>query len=120
MGSELSKEFLVQVGVHQESVLSLLVFAIAVIVISENAREGLMNEILHANDLVLMSESTEILRGILRMEKFKSKGLKVNLMKTQVMVNGSKSEALKSKVHPCVKCGKRVMANSVMCTKCCK
>ena len=28
-------------------------------VISENAREGLMNEILYADDLVLMSESVE-------------------------------------------------------------
>ena len=43
---ESSEEFLVQVGVHQESVLSLLLFAIAVDAISENAREGLMNEIL--------------------------------------------------------------------------
>ena len=50
VGSELSPEFLVQVGVHQESVLSPLVFAIAVDVISENAREGLMNEILYADD----------------------------------------------------------------------
>ena len=34
------------------------------------------------------------------------------------MVSGSKGEVLKSKVDPCAKCGKRVMANSVMCTKC--
>ena len=43
-GSELSQKFLVQVGVHQGSVLSPLHFAIAVDVISENAREELMNE----------------------------------------------------------------------------
>ena len=46
VGSELFKEFLVQVSVHQRSVLSPLLLAIAVDVISENAREGLMNEIL--------------------------------------------------------------------------
>ena len=34
------------------------------------------------------------------------------------MMSGSKGEVLKGKVDPCVKCGKRVMANSVMCTKC--
>ena len=45
VGSELSQEFLVQVGVNQGSVLMLL-FAIAVDVTSENAREGLMNETL--------------------------------------------------------------------------
>ena len=60
--SESSEEFLVQDDVHQESVLSPLIFAIAVNVISENAREGLMNEILCADDLVLMSESTEHLK----------------------------------------------------------
>ena len=54
MKSELSKELLVQVGVHQGSVLSPLLFAIAVNVISENAREELMNEILYADDFVLM------------------------------------------------------------------
>ena len=33
-----------------------LLFAVAVDVITKNAREGLMNEILYASDLVLMSE----------------------------------------------------------------
>ena len=64
MGSKLSEEFSVQVGVglHQESVLSPLLFAIAVDVISENAREGLMNKILYADDLVLMSKNLENLK----------------------------------------------------------
>ena len=39
-----------------------LLFAIAVDVISENAKERLMNEILYADDLVLMSESIENLK----------------------------------------------------------
>ena len=34
-----------------------LLFAIVVDVILENAREGLMNEILYADDLILMSKS---------------------------------------------------------------
>ena len=34
------------------------------------------------------------------------------------MVSCLKGEALESKVDPCAKCGKRVMANLVMCTKC--
>ena len=62
MGSESSEEFLVQVGVHQRSVLSPLLFAIAVDVISENAREESMNEILYSDDLVLISESIENLK----------------------------------------------------------
>ena len=62
VGSELSQKFLVQVGVHQGSVLSPLLFAIAVDVISENAREGLINKVLYADNLVLMSESIENLK----------------------------------------------------------
>ena len=42
--------------------LSPLLFAIAVDVISENARERLMNEILYADDLILMSKSMENLK----------------------------------------------------------
>ena len=49
---------------------------------------------------------------------FESKGLKVNLKKTKVMVSSLKGEILKSKVDPSAKCGKTVKANLVMCTKC--
>ena len=62
MESESSEEFLVQVGVHQGSVLSPLLIKIALDVISENAREGLTDEILYADDLVLMNESIENLK----------------------------------------------------------
>ena len=112
VGSESSEAFSVQVGVYQGSVLSPLLFVIAVDVISENAREGLMNETLCADDLVLISESIEILKEkFLKWKKaFESKGLKINPKKTQVMVSGSKGKVLKSKVDPCAKCGKRVMA----------
>ena len=119
MGSELSQEFLVQVGLHQGSVWSPLLFAIAVDVISENAREGLMNEILSEDDFVIITENMENLKKFFKwQEAFESKGLKANLKKTKVMVSGSKGEVLKSKVDPCAKCGKRVMANSVMSRKC--
>ena len=70
MGSELSEEFLVQVGVHQGSVLSPLPFAIAVDVISENARKRLMSDILYADDLVSMSESIENLNAKFLKEAF--------------------------------------------------
>ena len=62
VGSDLSQEFLIQVGVHQGSLLSPPLFAIAVDVISKNAREGLMNKILYVDDLVLMSKSMENLK----------------------------------------------------------
>ena len=59
---QLFEKFLMQVGVHQGSVLSPLLFAIAVDVIWENAREELINKILYEDDLVLMSESIENLK----------------------------------------------------------
>ena len=62
VGSGTSDEFGVRVGVHQGSVLSPLIFAIVVDVVTEHAREGLLNEILYADDLALMSESLEDLR----------------------------------------------------------
>ena len=96
--------------------LSPLLFAIAVDVISENAREALMNEIVCAHDLVLMSESMGSLKEkfLKWKEAFESKGLKVNLKKIKVMVSSSKGEVLKSKVDPCAKCGKWVHGR---CTK---
>lgn len=44
-----------KVGVHQESELSLLLFIMVVDMVIENPREGLIMEILYADDLVLMS-----------------------------------------------------------------
>ena len=118
--SAYSEKFEVKVGVHQGSVLSPLFFAIVVDVITENARRGGVNELLHGDDLAIMSEDTEDLK-----EKFwnwkdalESKGLKVNTRKTKVMVSRSEGELFKSKIDPCGVCGRRVMANSVLCTKC--
>ena len=72
--SESSEGFLVQVGVHQEYVLSPLLFAIAVDVILENAREGLTNEILYADNLVLVRESIETVKEkFFKMERDVSK-----------------------------------------------
>ena len=51
-----------KVGVHQGSVLSPLVFAIVVDVVTENVKNGLMSGMLYVDDLVLMSETMEGLR----------------------------------------------------------
>ena len=94
VGLELSEEFEVKVGVHQRSVLSPLVFAIVVDVVTESVRNGLMSEMLYADDLVLMSETMEGLREKFWKwkEEFESKGLKVNLGKTKVVVSGAECE----------------------------
>ena len=70
-----------------------------------------------------MCESIEGLRNKFLdwMEAFESKGLKVNLGKTKVMVCGSiaKDGMSKSKVDPCGVYSQRVKANSVLCVQCC-
>ena len=90
--------------------LSPLVFAIVFDVVTESVRNGLMSEMLYADDLVLTSETMEGPRE--KFWKWKeaidivSKGLKVNLGKVKVVVSGA-SEASVSKVDPCGICGKR-------------
>ena len=59
VGSAYSEEFKEKVGVHQGSVLSPLLLAIVVDVITENARRGVVNELLYADDLVLMSKTMQ-------------------------------------------------------------
>ena len=62
VGLGLSEEFSEKVGVHQESVLSHLLFAMVIDEITENARKGWLKLILYADDLVQMGETMEELR----------------------------------------------------------
>ena len=48
-----------KVGLHQGSVLSLLLFAAVMDVVSSDARSGLPSELLYADDLVIMAPTME-------------------------------------------------------------
>ena len=106
-------------GMQQGSVLSPFVFAVVVDIVTELAKEGELSELLYANDLVLMRETIMGLRNkfIKWMEAFESKGLKVNLGKTKMMVSGgiTKDGLSESKVYQCGVYSLRVKANSVLC-----
>ena len=71
---------------------------------------------------MLMSKNLENLRE--RFQRWRgaleSKGMKVNIRKTKMMVSGSEGEIVRSKVDPCGICGKRVKSNAVLCTVCTK
>ena len=104
-------------GIHLESVLSPFLIAVVIDAVKELGREGALSELLYADDLVLMSEKIKIFKSI---NAFESKGLKVNLWKTKIMVSGSitKDDMYKCKLEPCWVCSLRVEANLVLCLQC--
>ena len=81
VATKLREELPVNVVTHQGSVLSPSLFAMVVDVVTEGAREGLMNEILFADDLVLMVETMEGLSEKFNKWKsaFESKGMQRTL-----------------------------------------
>ena len=60
----LSDSFQVNVGLHQGSVLSPLLFAAVMDVVSSEVRSGLPSELLYADDLVLMAPKMEQLADV--------------------------------------------------------
>ena len=77
---------------------------------------------MYGDDLVFNSKTTKGLRNnlIKWKEALDSKGLKVNLGKTNVMVSGgiTKDGMSNSKVDPCGICSLRVKVNSALCLQC--
>ena len=106
----------------QGFVLSPFLFAVVVDVVTEFVTEGALSELLYADDSVLMSETMEGLRNKFFKwnEAFESKGFKVSLGKTKVMVSGgiTKDGISKRNVDPCEVCSLRVKPNSVLCLHC--
>ena len=84
------------VGVHQGSDLSPLLFAIVVDIATENAKN-----FWYADYLALMSEMKENLkkRFLKWRNALESKGMKVNLEKTKVMVCGLEGEFIRSRIN---------------------
>ena len=121
MGNSFSDEITVRVGVHQGSVLSPLLFIIVLEALSSEYRTGCPWELFYADDLVIMSETmaglVEKLAGW--KDEMESKGLKVNVAKTKVMVSGTGLDALSNSLtYPCSVCRKGVGRNSIYCGRC--
>ena len=116
-----SADFEVKVGVHQGSVLSPLLFVIVLEALTCDIRAGLPFELLYADDLVLMADSVDLLHDkIVRWrECLESKGLKVNLKKTKIMLSRRNKGAVEKVGRwPCSVCGKGVGRNSIQCSAC--
>ena len=118
INNQLSDEFGVNIGVHQGSVLSPLLFILVLEALSRELRSGVLWELLYADDLVLISKSLD--DCISKFEKWKleieSKELRMNSKKTKKLLG---SENLRdSEAFPCSVCRKGVGANSVFCSTC--
>ena len=57
VGTHLSEELEMNVGVHQGSVLSPLLFAIVIDVVTNEIKEGTLQEIVYAGDIVLIARA---------------------------------------------------------------
>ena len=111
----------INVGVHQGSVLSPLLFIIVLEALSREFRTGCPWELLYADDLVITAEDPEELETKLSnwKAKLEEKGLRVNMGKTKVMISGTGLDTLKdSGRYPCGVCRQGVGGNSILCSSC--
>ena len=95
VGSWMSNEFQVNIGLRQGSALSPLLFILVMDLISRKiSTTDAMKKIMYADDLVIVAEHWEELQGALEEwnEMFKKHGLKMNLDKTEVMWVGKHRE----------------------------
>ena len=104
------------VGVHQGSVLSPLLFIMVLEALSREFRAGVPWEDLYADDWVIIAETLEDCIERLKIWKMKTeeKGLRVNMGKTKLMICGLNLDHMKpSGKFPCGVCLKGVGANSM-------
>ena len=118
---EYSDVFSVNVGVHEGSVLSPLLFLIVLEALSREFRTGCPWEFLYADDLAIVAETLDEVKNRLSLckQKFAEKGLKVNVAKTKVLISGWGLNTIKeSGNYPCGVCLKGVGVNSIYCSNC--
>ena len=97
VGSGMSNEFQVNIGLRQGSALSPVLFILVMELINRKiSTTDALKKIMYADDLVIVAEHGEELQGALEEwnEMFKKHGLKINLDKTEVMWVGKHREEL--------------------------
>jgi len=96
-----STGFEVKVGMHQGSALGPLLFVIVMEAISREFRVALPWELLYADDLAVIAETEEEL--IKRLNEWKdnveSKGMRVNMNTTKVMISGERQKVRQKAVR---------------------
>ena len=120
--SAVRDKFSVKTGVHEGSVLSPLLFIIVLESLLRECRNILPQEICYVDNLVIIAESLEEL-GLGRYAAWQncieSKGVRVNLAKTKVMISYlNQGTTFTSGKHPCGVYCKVVGFNSMICSDC--
>ena len=115
-----SESFDVKVGVHQGLILSPLLFALVMGEVTKDIREGVVKEMLYADDIVLGGDNWEEIESrYIRWKKaLQEKGMKINVNKTKAFYIRRNFVRMQMRKYPCSVCGKGVGRNSVQCTKC--
>ena len=102
--------------------LSPLLFIIVMEVVTHNVREGLLWEMLYADDLVLVGKYKELKEKLRKWnECLKDKSLKINEDKTKMMYESfgtDTTQVVGNVKHPFSVCLKGVGVNSIRCTQC--
>ena len=109
-----------KVGVHQGSILSPLLFIIVLGALSHEFRAGVSMEDLYADDLVIIADSLEecVTRLLIWKEAMEKKGLRINAVKSKVMICGTGLDLLQSSgEYPCAVCRTGVGNISIYCYK---
>ena len=116
VGEEYSEEFEVKVGVHQGSVLSLLLFIIVLEAfhVSSAWRTSMPTTLLSS-----LNPSRNVSGGSTWKEAIEEKGLRVNAGKTKIMICGTGLDLLQSSGEfTCTICCTGVGSNSIFCNNC--
>ena len=121
VNGQYSDEFGMGVDVHQGSILSPLLFILVLEAPSREFSTGVLWELLHADDLVLIADTQE--NCIYKLKAWKtgmeSKGLHINMKETKFLVSGVDNDVLKkSGKYPCAACSSGVSNNSIQCSQC--
>jgi len=111
-----SKGLEVKLGMHQGSALSPLLLVIVMEATSREFRFTLPWELLYGDDLAVIAETEEEL--IKRLNEWKdnmeSKGMRVNMNKTKVMISGERQKVRQNAVRwPCGVCSKGVASKFI-------
>ena len=109
-----SNGFEVKISMHQGSALSPLLFVIVMEALSREFRVALPWKLLYADDLVVIAETEEDVINEFK-DNVENRGMRVNVNKTKVMINGELQNALR---WPCGVCARGDGNNSMQCTSC--